>query len=102
MKSTCLDCNAAITDGARCEECLAEVFETPLWAGVKTRLASCGHPVPSHRGRSRRHCPPCAEAPPPVLSRPKRQGLCEQCGESFASHSAVKKFCTSRCGEISR
>lgn len=52
---------------------------------MKTRLARCGHEVPSHSGRAMVACEPCRQRP------------CERCGVSFLVTRQAARFCSLRC-----
>jgi hypothetical protein len=61
--------------------------------GQPDRVAKCGHPVPYHPGMQRNRCDACA-------ARPRRS--CGQCAADITNRRTNVKFCSQRCGEISR
>lgn len=99
----CVDCDAPTTCGSRCEECLAEVSETPRWlnAGSKPTpgrlkphstcsVAECGHVVPKRPGRVPAFCMAC------------RVRECPHCGTRFVPYQANLKYCSTECSRASR
>lgn len=63
---------------------------------TKTRMARCGHPVPSHPGMQK---PACGDCAPPKKQRPTIS-KCEHCSEVFLVErkvGTVPRYCSARC-----